>query len=269
MDASWETSEWYVRWCEPIVAALWERDKKQIKARLFEAQGAITNEHLSDEERLMLNAHLAYLEFQVCTVIRPKGWIDSKLPNIVSQLEDISEQAQLNHMRARLLLQISILLDRMELRTLTRTKYTTLVMRMGKGELPSETWYYVGVWAFKHGYCDILESAFEHFFDQVSAQAFYNRWSYHLIKLMSNIRSNCATKAELLKIIDLAEVPQQLNSLKAVVWEGALESLLVDQQVIIAFETKISRLNLKPSSNRSNWFRKGARNPNPSMKAGN
>ena len=88
MDASWETSVWYERWCAPIIAALWERDKRKIRTRLAEAQCAIGQNHLFDEELLMLNTHLAYLEFQAYLLLKPEGWQENSVPSIISHLEE-------------------------------------------------------------------------------------------------------------------------------------------------------------------------------------
>lgn len=267
MDASWETSEWYERWCEPIVAALWEGDKKQIRIKLAEAQCAFEHKKILDEEIITMNAFLAFLEFQVYLVIKLEGWIDAKLPQIISQLEDTSEYVRVNQLRARLSLQISICLDRMEIRTLDRIKYTTIRKRMGEGELTSETWYYIGVWAFKYGHRDILEAAFTHFFDRTCHHKFYNLWSYYLIKLMSNILSNCATKIELLTIINLAGDPHQLRSLKAIVWQEAEDRLLIDKQVTLAFTTRMEEFNSIPKGNRGDWFRKQSKSSTVSRHA--
>ncbi len=143
-------ANWYADWCEPIVCALYQRDVDEIRARLAEAREAVVSGELSADNAACLKYQLNYLELQCQMIVREKGWVKNRLPEILEDLGAPCEYQKAEWLRARLYLQFRITLDRQNVTHLRPAEFERIFADIPEWEYTTELWLYISGWGFRH-----------------------------------------------------------------------------------------------------------------------
>ena len=238
-------ANWYADWCEPIVCALYQRDVDDIKARLSEARNAVVSGELSPDDSACLKYQLNYLELQCQMIVREKGWVKHRLPEILEDLGTPCEHQRAEWLRARLYLQFRITLDRQNVVHLRPIEFEGIFSDIPEWEYTTELWLYISGWGFRHEQIDYVEQAYE--YAVLQANGFHVEWTWQRVHLMVKLMRGTASRQDLLWLIDKIELPEQLRSIERDIWPKAKSLGLIDT----ALELRIEERRLELTSERA------------------
>jgi hypothetical protein len=224
-----DISNWYVSWCEPIVVALYSRDPQEIRTKLAAAGSILAEGKLKALEADCLSYQLTYLEFQAQLVLQDRGWDDTHLINFIARLSQPSEYLAADRLRRRLLLQLRINMDRLDLIELTPLDFEELFHELPEEEYTTEAWLYISGWAFRHEQPLYLEKAYE--FALLQARGFEVDWTWQRVHLMWKLARGDATREDLLWLIDKADIHKHLRSIQRGIWQKARDLGIVDERI--------------------------------------
>lgn len=224
-----DISNWYVSWCEPIVVALYSRDPLEIRAKLDAAKEVLDSGKLKALEADFLTYQLTYLEFQAQLVLRDHGWDNTQLINFIARLSEPTDFAPADRLRRRLLLQLRINMDRLDLLELTPLDFEELFYELPEEEYTTEAWLYISGWAFRHNQPIYLEKAYE--FALLQARGFEVDWTWQRVHLMWKLARGDATREDLLWLIEKADIDKHLRSIRRGIWQRAESLGIVDERI--------------------------------------
>jgi hypothetical protein len=129
-------------------------------------------------------------------------------------------------LRARLYLQMRIVLDRLNIMELHAPEFDSIFSIIPEWEHTTELWLYISGWAFRRDQLTYIEQAYE--FAVLQANGFHVEWTWQRVHLMVKLMRGTATRHDLFWLIDKVEIPEQLKSLEHDLWPKAKEIGLVD-----------------------------------------
>lgn len=232
---------WYTDWCEPVVCALYRRNVDEIHEKMSEAYGALGSGELSTVDAECLSYQLTYLELQCQLVIRRKGWVDTRLPEVLRQMSEKGSTQKSERLRARLLLQMRITLDRLHVMDFSQEEFEELFEIIPEWEQTTEFWLYVSGWAFRKRLLSYVEQAYE--YAVLQANGFHVEWVWQRVHMMVKLLRGSANRNDLLWLIDKVALPEQLMSLKFDIWPLAKELNVADEALELRLEER--RLELE------------------------
>lgn len=237
------SAEWYVKWCEPIVVALYERDSAKLGEVIGAAHAALKSGKLSDVSAACLKYQLAYLESQSCTALRESGWKE-KLLILAEQLAEPSEVSVAERLRLRLYIQARTSLDRVSVLGLPPEEFEDLIDGLPVEEHTTELWHHISGWSFLHEQADYLAKAYE--FAVTQARGFNVEWTWHRVNVMWRMVSGNAERSDIAWLLEKVEIPQQLRSIKRDIWPRARTMGLVDGELEEKLLEAEYELNVQP-----------------------
>lgn len=240
-----DISNWYVTWCEPIVVALYGRNPQEIRDKLDGAKDVLASGKLKALEADCLSYQLTYLEFQAQIVLKDPGWDNTHLIQFIARLSQPSEYAAADRLRRRLLLQLRINMDRLNLIELSPLDFEELFLELPEEEYTTEAWLYISGWAFRKEQPQYLEKAYE--FALLQARGFEVDWTWQRVHLMWKLTRGDATREDLLWLIDKADIHKHLRSIQRSIWHRAKELGLVDERIELRLQERMIELNEQSS----------------------
>lgn len=241
-----DISNWYVTWCEPIVVALYSRNPKEIREKLAAAADTLVTGKLKALEADCLAYQLTYLEFQAQIVLKDPGWDNTHLIQFIARLSQPSEYAAAERLRCRLLLQLRVNMDRLNLVELTPLDFEELFNELPEEEYTTEAWLYISGWAFRKKQPIYLEKAYE--FALLQARGFEVDWTWQRVHLMWKLARGDASRDDLLWLIEKADIHKHLRSIQRSIWQRARELGLVDERIELRLQER--ELELREQSSK-------------------
>ena len=235
MDSIEKTS-WYAKWCEPIVVALYERNKEGIESALAAAHKAAASGKLGEVESALLTYQVCYLEHQANGIFLDTEWRESRREVIIETLGTPGKCQKAENLRKRLYLQMKICLDRADVTELGLEEFEKLYHDLPIAEHTTEVWHYISAWAFKYNDAKYLEKAYE--FAVSHARGFNVAWSWQRMHIMWQMVKGNATRNDLSWLIKRAEILQQLQSIRKRIWDRAVEQGLIDERLDILLKER-------------------------------
>jgi hypothetical protein len=236
MKHATEHTAWYAQWCEPIVVALYERDRQQIIEALRAAKKQIESGSLDPETRACLQYQVAYLEYQAIQVVRDPQLIDFNLNAMLDLLGNPGESTAAEGLRKRLYLQVRIFLDRAETIEFFPEEFEGIFKNLPENEFTTEVWHYIASWAFKHSKAEYLARAYE--FAVSNARGFNVAWAWQRVHFMWQLVMGKATQHDLIWLIKRASITQQLQAIKKCFWDQARERGLINDRVEVILKER-------------------------------
>jgi len=231
-----EHTAWYAQWCEPIVVALYERDRQQIVEALRAAKKQIESGPLDEDARACLQYQVAYLTYQAKQVVQDAQPVEFDLREITNQLSNPGESKQAEGLRKRLYLQLRIFLDRSDELPLPVDEFDNLFSSLPQCEYTTEIWHYIATWAFKHQIAEYLARAYEYAVS--NARGFNVAWTWQRVHFMWQLVMGKATQHDLIWLIKRASIKQQLLAVKKCFWDQAMERGLINDRVEVIFKER-------------------------------
>lgn len=229
-------ASWHTTWCEPIVIALYERDRRQIAETICAAKQHIETGDLDETSRACLSYQVAYLEYQAMLVVRERELLEIDLDDIMGLLSKPGNAPAAEGLRMRLHLQLRILLDRIGIKDLLPEEFDQLFSELPAHEHSTEVWHYIATWGFKHNRAEYLAQAYEYAVS--NARGFNVAWTWQRMHFMWQLAMGKATQHDLVWLIKRAAIMQQLIAIKKVLWDRAKECGLVNDRMEVIFRQR-------------------------------
>jgi hypothetical protein len=228
--------QWYTQWCEPIVVALYKRQVDIARNLLDLLDSALQTGEISNPDTQCLRYQYAYLRFQLHLTSKDRQNAIEELPIIEEQLKIVCALPMAEEMRKRLLLQLRINLDRLEIKPLYSEEFDELYEGVCVSEQNTELWFYISGWAFRHCRADLLEQAYA--FSVMQAQGFQVNWNWQRVNIMLKLVRGDAARDDLIWLIDNIAMEQHLRSLQHDIWPRARELGLVDRALELRMQER-------------------------------
>jgi len=237
------SAEWYTRWCEPIVWALYMKDKDEVRKAIESVHEALENDEVSPNDRSCLRYQLAYLEYQSQGLLIGKGWSRdrAKLQRFWDILSTPDTNPSSEAFRRRLYLQFRLPLDLLQNIKMDADELTSLLDSIPDEEKTIELWRYIATWAFRKNEVEILQKAYE--CAVLNAAGFNREWIWYRVDLMWKLTTGTATTDHFRWVVKSARILSHLASLKGDILNRAKELGLIDdalEQYIDAREKELS-----------------------------
>lgn len=229
-------ASWYTEWCEPIVVALYERDRRQIADKLAVAKTQIAEGKLDPAATACLRYQVAYLEYQAMLVVREPQLLAVDLESILDLLSSPGEVPAAEGLRRRLYLQVRVLLDRAGVTSLESNEFDQLFEQLPQYQHTTEVWHYIASWAFKYNRAEYLAQAYEYAVS--NARGFNVAWTWQRVHFMWQLAMGKATQHDLVWLIKRAAILQQLLAIKKVFWARARENNLITDRIEVLFQQR-------------------------------
>jgi len=231
-----EHTAWYAQWCEPIVVALYERDRQQIVEALRAAKKQIESGPLDEDTRALMQFQVAYLEYQAVQVLHEPNTVGFKLDSILQLLSKPQGRQAAEGLRKKLYLQVRISLDRIDKQGLPPDEFEQLFATLDECEYTTEIWHYIASWAFKYRKAEYLARAYE--FAVSNARGFNVAWTWQRVHFMWQLVMGKATQHDLIWLIKRASITQQLQAVKKCFWDQARDRGLINDRVEVIFKER-------------------------------
>jgi hypothetical protein len=228
--------QWYSQWCEPVAVALYKHDVESARNYLSLMAEAIKSGDLPTPDVQCLQYQYAYLKFQLHLTAKDRTAAVIDLETIESQLNLPCKLPLAERMRQRLLLQLRVNLDRLNLKPLLPEEFNLLASDIPKTEYNTELWFYLSGWAFRHCQAALLESAYE--FTVMQGRGFQANWAWQRVNIMLKLVRGDATRDDLIWLIDNIALVQHLRSIQRDIWPRAQELGLVDRALELRLQER-------------------------------
>ncbi len=228
--------QWYTQWCEPVVVALYKGQVNLARNLLGVMENIIAAKELPTPDTQCLRYQFAYMRFQLHLTAKDRESAAAELPDIEKQLTASCELPLAEQMRRRLLLQLRINLDRLNLKPLYSEEFDQLFNEICPSEYNTELWFYLSGWAFRHCRADLLEQAYA--FSVMQAQGFQVNWNWQRVNIMLKLVRGDVTRDDLIWLIDNVALEQHLRSIKRDIWPRAEEMGLVDRAMELRLQER-------------------------------
>jgi hypothetical protein len=221
---------WYAAWCEPVVIAMYRRDRREIEEALRKGWDAIHNGELDGIAADCLGFQLHYLTYQVSNQWKDPGYEETVIPQVLEALSVPSSNKIVDSLRRRLLVQMRITLDRLEIMPLTAEELDDELIHISEEEYSTEFWQYVANWAFKYNYLRYLEQAYEYAI--LTKHGFNSEWNWRRVEVMWRLLNRKAAVIDIVKLIETAQVVSHVVFIRKYIYPvaeqmGLLSELLV------------------------------------------
>lgn len=195
---------WYTSWCEPVVVALFRRDRKEIERNLKLGWEAIYQGLVEGADAECLARQLTYNTFQAHFQWKDPRWEEVLLPRLLDELASPCKDEVAEGLRSRLYLQVKTTLDRFGVRDYSPDEMQLDFMAVPDREKTPEFWQYISKWAFKYEQGHYLELAYEA--AVLTGRGLSAQWGWRRIDVMWRIINKSATTVDILKLIEYAQV---------------------------------------------------------------
>ena len=254
-----DSAQWYTRWCEPIVWALYMKDETAIREAINTAHAALAEDELDLQERCCLRYQLAYLEFQAQPYLDPDDWkTTDKTKPYIEELSVKCGDPTGEGLRIRLYIQLRMKLDRHGLITLEPDEMNELLDALPTEENTIELWLYIANWAFRREQTHILSRAYE--LSVMNSKGFQHNWFWYRIDLMWKLVRGNLTTEQIRWVIKQAEIPHHLSSLNIDILPKARELGLVTDDLEHYFNARTRELTEKEPERIANLLADHTRN---------
>jgi hypothetical protein len=234
---------WYREWCQPIITALYYRDKNAVENYVDKARDALESGEVQAAEGACLEYQLAYLEFQAQPVLKNEGWRESILPQLVAILAKPSKYEAAERVRKRLYMQICVTLDRVKMQSFALGEFEKLLSEIPEEDNTTELWHHISEWAFRNNHVCVLEKAYE--FMVLQAKGFNEVWCWRRVDTMLKIARGNITEDDIVWLIDQAHILAHLNSIRALIWPRAEALGAISDTARQHFNTRVAELENK------------------------
>lgn len=234
---------WYREWCQPIITALYYRDKQAVESSVDKARDALESGDVKAAEGACLEYQLAYLEFQAQPVLKNDGWRESILPQLMAILAKPSKYEVAERVRKRLYMQMRVILDRVGGQPFRIEDFKKLLAGILEEDYSTEMWHHISEWAFRNEHVDVLEKAYE--FMVLQAKGFNEVWCWHRVDTMLKIARGKVTEEDIVWLIDQAHILTHLKSIKALIWPRAEALGAIGENAREHFWSRIAELENK------------------------
>ncbi|MBN2081318.1 hypothetical protein JW859_03825 [bacterium] len=245
--------KWYIDWCEPVVVALYKRDRQAIIDAIGAAQDAIISADFPDQDRECLLYQITYLEYQCQSALKDETWMREWLPKIFDRMAKPSMIPQAEKLRRRLNLQFRMLLDQKERKMLEPPEFEQMFRLIPQEEYSTELWHYIASWAFRYSQPQYVKDAYE--FAVTNAHGFNVEWSWQRVHVMWQMVTGKAKPQDLIWLIKGAEIVGHLISFKNQILPRALELGLVTERVEVVFRERSIELNRGTNCRLEEWLK--------------
>jgi hypothetical protein len=228
--------QWYTQWCEPVVVALYKHQVEIARNLLDLLDSVLQSDELPTPDIQCLRYQYAYLRFQLHLTSKDRSQAIIELPVIEHQLNIKCELPLAEEMRKRLLLQLRINLDRLEIKQLFSDEFDQLFDVICPSEHNTELWFYISGWAFRHCRVDLLEQAYA--FSVMQARGFQVNWNWQRVNIMLKLVRGDASRDDLIWLIDNIALEQHLRSIQRDIWPRARELGLVDRALELRMQER-------------------------------
>jgi hypothetical protein len=234
---------WYREWCQPIITALYYRDKDAVESSVDKARDALESGEVKAAEGACLEYQLAYLEFQAQPMLKNAGWRESILPQLVAILAKPSKYEAAERVRKRLYMQMRVALDRAKIQPFGLDEFRQLLDQIPEEDNSTEMWHNISEWAFRNNHVDELERAYE--FMVLQAKGFNEVWCWRRVDTMLKIARGSIAEEDIIWLIDQAHILTHLNSIKALIWPRAKALGAIGDTARQHFNTRVAELESK------------------------
>jgi len=234
---------WYREWCQPIITALYYRDRQAVASSVDKARDALESGEVKATEGACLEYQLAYLEFQAQPVLKNAGWRESILPQLVAILAKSSKYEAAERVRKRLYMQMRVTLDRVKMQSFELVDLEKLLSEIPEEDNSTELWHHISEWAFRNNQVGVLESAYE--IMVLQARGFNEVWCWRRVDTMLKIARSSVAEEDIIWLIDQAHILAHLNSIKALIWPRAEALGAIGDNAREHFDARVTELENK------------------------
>jgi|GEM_PF-1362676 len=224
-----EYHEWVRQWGKPVLAAIYRQDPVEGKLRLDEAQAALEECTLPEEQLEALTLSLTWFEYNLRRIgadadISEQCYLDTRAILLTRQSTDGGELQ-----RRRLLLVLRCEGDADGIEPLGRAEVDELLRPLTRADEDHMLWHALALWAFLHGDGEIMRRAYAAQLTNPSATMGQAKW--RRVHLMHRLLEGSATREDVHAAIRSQQVRPQLLEFLNHIWPRCRAAGLDDEDL--------------------------------------
>lgn len=237
---------WHTQHCEPIVAALFERDRPRAERLLEQNRAQLAAEaQWSADERRCLDYLLLDYELSIADAFEPPDAIGPQFSATYVAITGLLPAGpQSNVVQARMLIDLIGAGTRRGYVTATQPEVDALLARIPEEYLTANVWYYITAWAFHYGYLSYLEQAMER--QTVETTGWLDSYYWLRTNLMYLLLDGRAARLDVEKALTGYDHPLQLLDFRNVLLARCEAAGLMDDamyELLARRETELAPLD--------------------------
>jgi hypothetical protein len=234
--------QWHAERCEPIVAALFEKDRARAERLLAQNREQLAADtHWSPDERRCLDYVLLDYGLSIVDAFEPPNAIGAQFAATYVAITGLLPAGpQSDTVQARMLIDMIGAGTRRGYVTATQPEVDALLARIPEAYLTPNVWYYITAWAFHYGYLKYLEQAMER--QTVETTGWLDSYYWLRTNLMYLLVDGRAARLDVEKVLRGYDHPLQLLDFRNVLLPRCEQAGLMDAGLYELLERREAEL---------------------------
>lgn len=231
-----QVDEWYTKWCQPVVEALYARNRQAAESALAQVRAELERGKLDEDHRQALRFQLDYLAYQIEKATGRREDVSQHHAAAIAALSHDTDGAVSRIMQARLLLQLKISGMRSGQGELPPAEFERLLAAIPEGDRDLELWHYICNWAFIHQQGAYLAQALEEYV--VQAPGIMSDYLFQRVNAMHLLVERRAMRADITELLSRMRLREHYEDFVRHIYPVCCSQGLIDDELEALLKAK-------------------------------